>query len=221
MHDEDRRGDAPSPNLATVRVTRAPMPPGTERVRFLGELDGVHTHWSRGTTPCFGTGCRHCRQHLPIEYRGYVAAERWDGTRGVWAPTVVEVTERMYWRLEGTILRGTIWELYREAHGRNKTTCLADLVGEVDPKLLPHRFDIRPVVSRLYHNLPLYWGKKPELGAPLQLPVSVDPNHQPPPKEEEAPRDKLHEEFPRKAGEVFVEYAARIERIRLEREGKA
>jgi hypothetical protein len=190
------------------------------RVRFLGELDGIMTHYSGGTIPCFGEKCRYCKQFMPKDYRGYVAAESRDTVRGLWLPTVVEVTERMFWCLDATVLRGTVWDLYRESHGKRKTTCLASLIGEIDPKTLPHRFDVLPVVKRLYRNLPLSWGQKPELGAPLTLPCSVDPDASPAVQEDAPKLDPLQIEYPREEGENLLAYVLRLADIRKHREGK-
>lgn len=134
------------------------------RVRFLGELVGVWTHYvDRRTRPCVGSGCEQCALGRRPRWYGYVPAlgQQWivtgkysDGTPfgGYHRPieeVILELSETAYKPLDGRQLRGIEVDLKRP--GKDKRQPMRLQINE-PPSIahLPEPFDPRPVLYRLW-----------------------------------------------------------------------
>jgi hypothetical protein len=197
----------PADNIEIV-ISKIPSPPTIMRVRWLSRLDGLYVHYRKQRLPCGGQHCDSGLHRLPRSWIGYAPAEVLDTRRGLWFPTVVEITERLYWCLEGVTLRGTVWNLFRRPGRRDREECTGDLIDEVDPQKLRTDVDVQAAVRRLYGNRDIEWGKLPEMGRPQALAPSIW---------EEAPKEPIRpaqESTPPAPVETQVGSDAARERVR-------
>ena len=173
MADGTYQGRGSPRDQLEIVITKVPKQPTLMRVRWLARLDGLHVHFRKQRIPCGGQQCDSGLHRLPKSWIGYAPAEVLNTRDRLWFPTVVEVTERLYWCLEGVTLRGTVWNLWRRPGRRDREECYGEQIDEVDPQKLRTDVDTVAAVRRLYANRQINWGQTPEMGRPQQLSPSV------------------------------------------------
>lgn len=178
-----------------IVITKVPAPTARLRVRWLGPMDGLHVHYRKQRIPCGGQHCDSGLHKLPKSWVGYAPVEALNTRDRLWFPTVLEITERLYWCLEGLILRGTVWDLWRRPGRRDREECYGEQIDEIDPQKLRCDVDTAAAVRRLYANRPMEWGKTPEMGRPQVLTASVW--EEAPPLPESVPASASDGESPR------------------------
>lgn len=123
-------------------------------VRTLSDAyGGLLTHWKAGRSMmCEGKDCRLCRADGNTIWKGYFAAEIWDGKNRWWSPTIVELTEACELDLRHRFQRGQVWLFRREKSAtKKKTPIMASLVKESVQEELPAAFDLHAVLRTVYH----------------------------------------------------------------------
>lgn len=135
------------------------VPPNTvTTIRFLGEAQGVWTHWLKirsleRPAPHYKTDCDHCKGDKK-RWKAYIAALRWQpGQKSTWTNVVCELTQLAYNELseqtDVTKLRGKVVELER---GKTSSGMHCRFVEEATRDLnhLPAAFDVMPILLQLW-----------------------------------------------------------------------
>jgi hypothetical protein len=171
MSTSDRRRE-PAPG-APVRVELFRVPKeGIVRVRLLGPIRGILTHWIKGkSVACPGKDACPDKEHRSrTVWKGYCAAERArpDPFRD-WCPCVLEITERAYEVLAGLEPCGVTLELYRQRNaGKNKEVTVTMLSLDRPAQLRP-AFAVEPILFRVYRTDMILLDVEPLLPPPLML----------------------------------------------------
>lgn len=153
MSNRSAEGSGPAAGSYRLRVFR--VEPGVTVVaRTLSiEVGGLFTHFAQARSwYCPPEGCQRPWHKLGRFWKGYAAVELYDGVKGLWAPSVLEVTENLELDLRGIYRRGQLWELSRLPQTtRRKLPVQGRLLEERNPADFPPAFDIVPVLKHLFH----------------------------------------------------------------------
>jgi hypothetical protein len=171
-----QRPSADGPHRKNV-VRIVPVPAiGVIAVRFLGELQGLLTHYKgKGTVPCPGEGkCNPADHRLRTIFKAYAAMQSWDSQEKMWFSGVLEATEALEEQLRDRKLRGEVWILSRDEGKGNRGTVFGVFSESIDPDRLPPAFDVRPVLERVFHRTDFVLGVKNPMPRQLILPGTHD-----------------------------------------------
>jgi hypothetical protein len=142
-----------APDRYALRVLR--VDPGQSfKIRLVSQrYGGLLTHWVKGRSVlCQGDECPLLNHRSGTYWKGYALVEHWNGIKGLWCPTVLEITENLELDFRGRWERGQVWLLQRAPQlGRHKTSVFGVLMfeGHLDGLRVP--FDFLPVIRNLYH----------------------------------------------------------------------
>jgi hypothetical protein len=108
-------------------------------------------------------------------WKGYCPAECWqEQPYAAWWPCVLEVTERLWEKMEGITLRGTVWVIERVPGEGKRTEVTGAMIDRCDTAKLRTDVDIKPVVYRVYRTMQIEFGVKPVMPPRQMLLPSSD-----------------------------------------------
>jgi hypothetical protein len=156
-----------------LRVLRVPAS-GTIKVRFLGDVQGMHLHWvGKSPLPCEGTKCPEKVHRVRAQWCGFAAVENLDnGPPPEWVPAVLEVTERLQSILPCEGLRGSVYHLFRRPGPGRHPVNSGDFVDSIDPRPLRTDVDVWRHCARMYQSNDIQWGLQPLFDGPQVLDVT-------------------------------------------------
>jgi hypothetical protein len=133
---------------------------GKSAIRFLGAYKGTLTHFQAGkTVPCLGEyDCPSPVHRLKLVWKAYAPVHYWRQQFRDWLPAVLEITERLEDLILGLTLRGTVWDLWRQAAEGKCQEVWGEQIGEVSESLLGPEFDVLPTVQRVIGRAIPLWG---------------------------------------------------------------
>ena len=138
-----------------VRVDLLRLKAGTNvSVRSLADrYGGCLVHWEKGRNRYHPReGCRWCSGKGETTWKGYFAAEYWSLQRGVWLPTVAELTEAGELDVRGSFGRGVVLRFWREKQlDAKEPRQNVAVIERLEPSSLRPPFDIRPILRTIYH----------------------------------------------------------------------
>jgi hypothetical protein len=193
-------------------ITLLPVPKeGRCTVRFLGECISLIQHYHRDIPQaCPGEeDCPAAIHRSGSRWKGYAAVERWrDVPYEDWLPQVLEITAGLWTKLQGRLLRGEVWTLWRELglHGC-KEVC-GEHVDTVNADMLREDVPVEPTIYRVYGTKRILFGVEPPLPP---LPVLM-PSKSPPPRKAVKALPDDHPEEVRKKQAAMAKLRERIGR---------
>jgi hypothetical protein len=129
-------------------------------VRFLSEPRSILTHWDN-KRPRACPGKKDCpaaihRSHTTWKF--YAAIERWrERPFEDWIPEVLEGTENLWRVVNGKILRGTVWTLFRQLGRHGKRELTGEQVDEINADHLRTDIVMENTVMRVFRTDDIMW----------------------------------------------------------------
>jgi hypothetical protein len=195
MRPIDWDDDPSFPSRHEIQVFNV-SPNSRATVRFLGQAQGVWTHWlkqgrSERSAPHYKTDCPHCKADKK-RWKGYVPSLIWrSGAESTWLPIVCELTQRAFNELKRqtdvTELRGKVVEVYR---GKTSSGMSCKWIEKAtrDLNYLPEAFNVIPILEQLWgmseaanRSEHVYEDVPPMKAIPVKLPPPLPPQDVLPP----------------------------------------
>lgn len=167
MKKKPRRKRPEHPAGTRVEVEMLSIPDeGQITVRFLSEARSILTHRvGEDTLACPGEKyCPSATHRAKTLWKAYAAVERWrDVPFEDWIPEVLEITERLWERLAGRVLRGEVWTLKREVGRSGHKECVGEHVDTINEEHLRSDVVLETTVCRVYRTDNILWDVDPFL----------------------------------------------------------
>lgn len=171
----NERGRAHPAEMPTVTLKLWPVPhQGVMTVRFLGEIQGMLTHYVFGrpkgrSVACKGEECEKTVHKLRTIWKGYAPIEIARMQQRDWYPGVLEITSALGQELAGRKLAGEIWALERRIGDFKHPEETGVFIRVERPAPIDARQWVETVCFRLYGVKEIQWGAKDPLPSRVRL----------------------------------------------------